>query len=162
MAKQRLVKEELAAATPTAGAPSEAGEQAAAAVLAMGCMVASTPAEPHCPEAPTSHAGASCDAQMVQEQLRDLQAYKGAYESSEAKCQSFRERIVEMEVGITAQQAKHAHLAGLAREARTVFFAAMQALAQGSPNGSVGEQVSWRAVVCSLMAVVKPICLYED
>jgi hypothetical protein len=143
MAKQRMLKEEPAAAATT-------------------CVDAVQPLPPRCPDAAPAHAEGSDDAQLLQEQLRDLQAYKGAYESSEAKCQSFRERIVEMEIGIAAQQAKHSHLVQLARGARTTFFVAMEALAKGSSDGSDGEQVSWRAVACSLMAVVKPICLYED
>ena len=147
MAKQRMMKEE----------PAAAAAAAAATTTCVGTALAQ-----HCTEAATAHAEAPDEIQLLQEQLRDLQAYKSAYESSEAKCESFRERIVEMEIGIGAQKAKHAHLVQLAREARTTFFAAMEALAKGSSDGSDAEHVSWRAVACSLMAVVKPICLYED
>jgi hypothetical protein len=154
MAKQRMAKEESAAATTAAAATTTC---VGTATTRVGTALAQ-----HCTDAATAHAEAPGDTQLLQEQLRDLQAYKGAYESSEAKCESFRERIVEMEMGIGAQKAKHAHLVQLAREARITFFAAMEALAKGSSDGSDTEQVSWRAVACSLMAVVKPICLYED
>jgi hypothetical protein len=140
MAKQRMAQDEPAATS---------------------CVGA---AQPHSRDASTSHHVDTSDgAQLLQEQLRDLQAYKGAYGSSEAKCESFTPRILEMEVGSAALQAKHNQLVQLTRQARIAFFAGhMDVIGKGSADGNDSEPVSWRAAYRSLVAVVQPFCLYED